>query len=153
MSELTTAEAVAGFLNNPTTILERIYDLGMVRLPSASADLRKCRMNTVEAVNAYEMTYRKAQLDIVQQADKDGVKLTEGKRELAAKDKASDEAMQMMIAKAQESAAQDLVYELKDQLSAMNSILMWKQSELRATISAPAAEPPFIRDRERAWPE
>lgn len=129
-------DEVARLLDSPVTILERIYDLGMVRLPRAGDELRTARLATVAAINAYENAYRKAQLDIMQQAEKDGIKLTEGKRELMAKDRVADESMQAMIAKAQEAACQDLVFELKDQLAAMNSILGWKQSELKATTNA-----------------
>ena len=140
---MTTQEQVAGLLDTPVTILERIYDLAMVRLPSASGDLRKARLATVEAVGAYELAYRKAQLEIMAQADKDGVKITEGKRELAAKDKVADESMAAMIAKAQEGAAQDLLFELKDQLTALYSMLSWKQTELKNTCSSVNAPPRY----------
>lgn len=126
-------EDVAALLDTPVTILERIYDLAMVRLPAASGELRKARVGTMNATNVYELAYRKAQLDIMTQADKDGVKLTEGKRELMAKDAVSEQYSNMNMAKALESSCQDLVFELKDQLTALYSMLSWKQTELKNT--------------------
>lgn len=130
---MTTQELVAGLLDTPVTILERIYDLAMVRLPAASGELRKARLATMEATNTYELAYRKAQLEAMTQADKDGVKLTEGKRELVAKDMAAEQYSALNIAKALESSSQDLVFELKDQLTALYSMLSWKQTELKNT--------------------
>jgi len=132
---MTAQEQVAALLDTPVTILETIYDLAMDKLPNAVAELRKARVGTMTATNEYELAYRKAQLEVMTKADTDGVKMTEGKRELIAKDQVAEQYMVMNIAKALEASNQDVVFEFKDQLAAMYAILSWKQTELKNSVN------------------
>ena len=78
---MTPQEQVAALLDTPVTILETIYDLAMTKLPMAVGELRTARLATMTATNEYELNYRKAQLEIMTQADQHETTVRGGEHE------------------------------------------------------------------------
>lgn len=126
------AENIHDLLDNPTVILEQLYDLGMHRLPACVSDLRQKREEAVVAKLSYEVAFRKAQLDIQEKAT---AKITIAERELKASKEVEVEKLNADIAQVKASSAQDVVFLIKDQINIYQNLLMWKESEVKATPS------------------
>ena len=122
---------VSELLDNPTVLLQKLYDTTFTALPDAIAQLRNARLNKTDAELNYDEEYRKAQLIIQKQAQDKGEKLTIAERELKAKDAAMEAQTKAETADVVASAAADFVFLLKDQKDTLNTLVMWKMAEMK----------------------
>jgi len=122
---------ISELLDNPTVLLQKLYDTTFIDLPDAIASLRSARLNKTDANLRYDEEYRKAQLRIQKEAIDKGEKLTVAERELKAKDAASVVQSESETAEVVSASASDYVFLLKDQKDTLNTLVMWKMAEMK----------------------